>query len=760
MKKCKIYLLTLLFFVVQLAYSQEDDSSDFDALKIAYLNVKQEKYLEAYPYYEKMLSIYPKDPTYNYYAGVCLLFIEESPISALSHLRFASTKDVSIDVWFYLGLAYLQNYQFEKALDNFERFEKRASKAQLKKTKVQNYISMAQNGLYLVRYIKEPIVYEKKRVAINDFYKTYEIYDLEGQFIDRFGFFNQKTDSVVKESVMFVPRFVKGQDALYYSAKNKKREDYDIFRITKLNDSLWREPENIGDVINTPFDESYPYMHIDGSTLYFASKGHYSMGGYDLYKSTWDWETQKWTEPENLDFPINSPYNDILFVPSPNKKYALFASGRGAKDSECFVYKIKLNNSKPYIKIQSHDEILDYAELDVNITPGKVKNDRADRDKFEAENVDIIKINTDEGFLNKNEYDSLINLAVNYQLKADSLRWLMDDKRMLFNKTKAGADRVVLGNAIIELEREAYLLQKNADRCYERVREIEQKNLANANSTYHKTEIIFKDELEKTKEKQQKLYVEPVEDILVKSRLELLDTLIKGNNVNDNEKYGLWVKQPSIYNNNNPIPVNGILPNGIIYMIQLGAFSSEKKPIVFKGLTPLSCIKKENSKIRKYYCGRFLTLQNAEKDLPVARNAGLKDAYIVAFHNGNIIPVKNAVKLESKSIKPIGDKSKNKIIEENINQESLEIIYVLKSKAAIKDTLIIKKIKDILPDDANIYIENKQKQNSLLIKSFSNYEKANEVKARIGTITNNVFEIHAYFAENHIPLDHARKISK
>ena len=63
------------------------------------------------------------------------------------------------------------------------------------------------------------------------------------------------------------------------------------------------------------------------------------MGGFDLYQSTWNWNTQQWTEPENLDFPINSPFNDILFV----SLSAYFASDRETPSPDLMVYKIKLN---------------------------------------------------------------------------------------------------------------------------------------------------------------------------------------------------------------------------------------------------------------------------------------------------------------------------------------------------------------------------------------------------------------------------------
>lgn len=122
----KFLISILLLLIIPFAYihAQSAGNEDFDALKKAYSQIKQKQYAEAYPYFKKKLDIYPKDPTYNYFVGQCLLFIESNPSNALRYLRFAATKDVPDDIYFYLGLAYLKSYEFEKALENFKWFEK------------------------------------------------------------------------------------------------------------------------------------------------------------------------------------------------------------------------------------------------------------------------------------------------------------------------------------------------------------------------------------------------------------------------------------------------------------------------------------------------------------------------------------------------------------------------------------------------------------------------------------------------------------
>ncbi|WP_035567047.1 OmpA family protein [Hymenobacter sp. IS2118] len=85
-------------------------------------------------------------------------------------------------------------------------------------------------------------------------------------------------------------------------------------------------PQNLGSAINTPFDEEGVFMQPDGKTLIFSSAGHGTMGGLDIFKSVF--ENGKWSTPENLGWPINSPEDDVFFVTSASGRFGYFASDR------------------------------------------------------------------------------------------------------------------------------------------------------------------------------------------------------------------------------------------------------------------------------------------------------------------------------------------------------------------------------------------------------------------------------------------------
>jgi tetratricopeptide (TPR) repeat protein len=101
----------------------------------------------------------------------------------------------------------------------------------------------------------------------------------------------------------------------------------DIYEITKDKYGQWGEPRNLGPAINTAYDEETPMMHPDGQTLYFNSDGPYSMGGFDVLYSQ-KMPDGHWAEAVNMGYPVNSPDDDLFFLPTLDKSEAYLTSFR------------------------------------------------------------------------------------------------------------------------------------------------------------------------------------------------------------------------------------------------------------------------------------------------------------------------------------------------------------------------------------------------------------------------------------------------
>ncbi len=115
----------------------------------------------------------------------------------------------------------------------------------------------------------------------------------------------------------------------------------DIYVSKKGENGDWGKPENLGPVINTSDDEESPFIHFDGTTLYFSSKGHPTMGGYDIFYSK-KLKTGNWTNPENMGYPVNTTENDAFFVTNPNGKRAYYASYKENGLGRTDIYTVEL----------------------------------------------------------------------------------------------------------------------------------------------------------------------------------------------------------------------------------------------------------------------------------------------------------------------------------------------------------------------------------------------------------------------------------
>lgn len=135
-----------------------------------------------------------------------------------------------------------------------------------------------------------------------------------------------------------------GNILFFCSAKPGGYGGRDIYMTRKLPTGNWAFPQNLGPKINTPFNEDFPNLLPDGKTLYFASQGHTGMGGYDIFFSDWEEETNTWTQPKNIGYPINTTTDEmvITFIEDASSAYISAFRKEGLGDLD--IYKVTFNN--------------------------------------------------------------------------------------------------------------------------------------------------------------------------------------------------------------------------------------------------------------------------------------------------------------------------------------------------------------------------------------------------------------------------------
>jgi tetratricopeptide (TPR) repeat protein len=115
---------------------------------------------------------------------------------------------------------------------------------------------------------------------------------------------------------------------------------FDLYTCKKLPNGKWGEPTSLSPNINSIANENYPYLTDNGNTLYFASDGYNSMGGYDIFKSIYDDEKNEWSSPINIGYPINTPLDDYSICFTNDKKFAYVAAIRNDSYGDYDIYKI------------------------------------------------------------------------------------------------------------------------------------------------------------------------------------------------------------------------------------------------------------------------------------------------------------------------------------------------------------------------------------------------------------------------------------
>ncbi len=129
----------------------------------------------------------------------------------------------------------------------------------------------------------------------------------------------------------------------FFLVRKSEKDNFgesDIYMCKIAKDGKFSEPQNLGPIINTPFKEDSPYLSEDGKTLYFASQGHKGMGGFDLFKSEYDEESNTWSKPKNLGYPINTPDDERQICFLPDESIAYLAANRDDSKGDLDIYRI------------------------------------------------------------------------------------------------------------------------------------------------------------------------------------------------------------------------------------------------------------------------------------------------------------------------------------------------------------------------------------------------------------------------------------
>lgn len=334
-------LIFFIFFSFQ-SFGQISFDSQEELEKAANGYFEAEDYTKAKPLFSQLLSKNALDPNYNYRFGVCIMFTEADPLKPLPYIEGgANSGGVNAEAHYFLGKVYQLNYRFDDAIKAYEKGK--SSGFSSPKVDLDRSMEECRNGkiLYNADIDFKPAM--DKEVIAAEFYRPYDFRKLKGKVIPMPPNFKTKYDEKsLVGTVIYTP--MNSEVLVYASYGENGANGKDLYRVNRLPNGEWAIPQRLPDVINTRFDEDYAFYDDESQTLFFASKGHNTMGGYDVFSSKYDADANSWSAPMNLQFPINSPFDDFLYVSDPEGKLAFFTSGRNTEAGKLRVLKTLLHD--------------------------------------------------------------------------------------------------------------------------------------------------------------------------------------------------------------------------------------------------------------------------------------------------------------------------------------------------------------------------------------------------------------------------------
>lgn len=589
------------------------------------------RYRAALSGFRELLAQDDKDPHAAYYAGRCLVELNEEPAEAIELLYGASRQDVHADAVFYLGRAYHLNYNFEEAMSCYESYEKKASKQDRRALRVKHLIATCRTASDISASYNPYEIMNVTFMDLSDSLQYGQVKMKGGNLVRKpDAYFHAHEDREGPFALMFRPEDPVRGDYVYFSGYGKNNKDgTQILRVRKGNGNSWSEPQEVSS-LNGPGDEILPYFDPIGNDLYFASDSWPGLGGFDLYKSHYDEDRDAWTEPLNLGFPVNSVADEFLLLPGSDLGMVLLFSNRQGTDTLVTVYRVHLGEPKKKTT-ESNDQKLRQIALFGGAAQQMLAESNTIQEKsVPAEEVPALELEND--LVPYAVYQGALAKALRHQAVSDSLKDLAAGARARIRESEDPNDRWVWQKQIMVWEKRALDEEERADELYAQVEE--RRGGQSTGPAVNPPEILEVDR--------------QIGDLTV-YRYKAVQDYQPGSGREPQspariKRFDILGQSP--YSSAAPIPMDAAIPSGTYYRIQLGAFGMEVDPATFGGISPLSGEVLKERGLVKYYAGEFSRYEDASSALPRIHTLGYEDAFIVAWYNGIQVSTQRAKQLE------------------------------------------------------------------------------------------------------------------
>ncbi|MDR1202322.1 MAG: tetratricopeptide repeat protein [Tannerellaceae bacterium] len=298
------------------------------------------QYVEAKPAFERLVKQAPNNASYNLWYGVCCYKTGDIE-NALKYLDTAIKRRVP-EACLHLGELYTDIYYFDKAAEMYEEYIAQLAKKKQDVEVYQKRLEHVEKAQRMVERVENIQIIDSVVVNKNDFLSTYTLSEEGGSIAAYTDFFNA-ADQI--SSTVYMNE--KGDKIYYARPTNDNR--YCLFIQSRLLD-VWGDEKQLPMNVNSSDDDNFPFALSDGFTIYYASKGNGSIGGYDLFVTRYNPNSETYLTPEQLGMPFNSFFNDYMLVIDETKNLGWFVSDRHQPEDKVCVYLFIPDNQRSRIE--------------------------------------------------------------------------------------------------------------------------------------------------------------------------------------------------------------------------------------------------------------------------------------------------------------------------------------------------------------------------------------------------------------------------
>jgi len=454
----KKIILTVIMSVICLSGM----SQSLDQARLMY---NAGNYAAAKPVFEKLVKQSPNNSSYCQWYGVCC-YETNDPENAEIYLLVANKRKV-YESYRYLAMLYADTYRYEQSIKMWEEYIDMQRKQRDDVTESETQLEQVRNLLRLQEKTEDVQIIDSVVVNKNAFLEAYRLSEESGS-IEPYNKFFKSADNV--SSAVFTNQ--KG-NKIYYAHPSEKGF-YAIYSQSKLLDA-WGDEKCL--IADSQFDNNYPFVMSDGVTMYFASKGNGSIGGYDIFVTRYNTNTNTFLAPEQMGMPYNSTADDYMMVIDETKGVGWFASTRKQPEDKVCIYLFIPDPSRRRIDDLTDPEIrvrratlnsikdtwkagADYSALVKLAHTDMTNNEVAIKRDFEfVVNDNTVYYTLDD--IKSHEAKDLYSEVISLNKQIETLNKRLDDIRSSFEKGNAST-REQLKSVILQAENQLYVLMDKA----------------------------------------------------------------------------------------------------------------------------------------------------------------------------------------------------------------------------------------------------------------------------------------------------------